>query len=119
MGTNIPEQITVPKLKNDGTVGEVTWNVFSMGYLIGRKITVRDCDSSDIIARADTLTANADPYPFKCPNCGGNSYYTDADGHIICEYCETMFTCKVTRIKAKPNSPIATDVPVITSYEVN
>lgn len=95
------------------------WNIFSMNDLIGRKVTVRDVKSGDIVAKADSITAKADPYPFKCPNCGGNSYYTDSEGHIICEYCETMFTCKATRIKAKPNSPIVADIPVITSYEVN
>lgn len=72
------------------------WNIFSMDDLIGRKVKVTYNTTTEpyIIATADSITAKADPHPFKCPNCGGNSYYTDAEGRVTCEYCGTMFTFK-------------------------
>lgn len=91
MGTNVPKQITVPKLNKDGTYGEVTWNVFRIDDVIGINPMASAVRADNTVSAIEPSVRMSEISPFKCPCCGGNSYRRQGSV-IACEYCDTMFT---------------------------
>ena len=93
MGSNVLEQITVPKLNHDGTFGEVTWNVFTMDSLLSSRYKTVTINTDNIWTGTIEISQpnqSRDIKPFKCPCCNGNSY-KEVGNKIICEYCGTEF----------------------------
>lgn len=81
------------------------WNVYKIEDVIkmhskGRKTLTSDGHFGTATLKAmgintGSITAtvslpSSEIKPFKCPNCGGNSY-KKISGKTVCEYCDTEF----------------------------
>ena len=69
------------------------WNLYTSGDMIRGATRIQNSriktENGTYDTTADVPSAE-EMKPFKCPNCGGNSYRV-MDGKAICEYCDTEF----------------------------